>query len=104
MERVAAENERRRFVARRSLVTRRIAGETILVPIAAGVGDLDAVYTLSDVGSTVWALLQQPVSMTEIVDAVFTEYEVSRETASNDIAEYLDLLLSKKLVEPAQEG
>jgi len=39
-----------RFVKEPDLVTRLIAGETIIVPIRDGVGDLNAVYTLNQVG------------------------------------------------------
>ena len=62
-ERMESINAERRFVAATGLVSRRIGEQTILVPITSGVGDLDAIYTLSDVGSRVWALLQSPCSL-----------------------------------------
>jgi hypothetical protein len=90
------------MVARQGIVMRRIGDETILVPISAGVGDLDAVYTLSEVGATVWSLLQQPSSIGDIVAALCAQYDVSFEAASSDVVEFLDQLLEKKLVEPSR--
>ena len=49
---VRAQGDERRFV------TRQIAGETLIIPIASQVGDLDAIYTLNEVGSRIWALLE----------------------------------------------
>lgn len=88
-----------RFVAHTGVVCRRIANETLLVPVASQVGDLDAIYTLSALGSTVWTLLREPVSARQIVDAICAEYDVSRDVAQKDVAEFLDALLAKKLVE-----
>ena len=38
-------------------VTREIAGETIIVPIKGRVGDLDSIYTLNEVGTLIWQLI-----------------------------------------------
>jgi hypothetical protein len=86
------------FVASTGLVSRRIADETILVPVASGVGDLDAVYTLSDVGSRIWTLLQRPVSIDQIVSVLSAEYDVVPEVASSDVTEFVASLLNKGLV------
>lgn len=101
MEDVTVDRRERRFVAHEGLVCRRIGGETILVPVSSQVGDLDAVYTLSDVGSTIWTLLRQPVSAGEIVEALCAEYDVTSAVASEDVAAFLNVLLSRKLVNAA---
>lgn len=90
-----------RFVARTGLVCRRIANETILVPVASQVGDLDSIYTLNGVGPAVWTLLREPVSVRQIVEVLCAEYDVAPGVASKDVAEFLDRLLEQKLVEPA---
>ena len=54
----------------REFVTRRIAGETLIIPVAGQVGDLDAIYTLNDVGSRVWELIQGATPVSRIVDAI----------------------------------
>ena len=87
-----------RFVARDSLVTRRIGGETILVPVSSRVGELDSIYTLTEVGSSIWALLREPISADAAAAAICGEYDVERDVALRDVREFLDLLLARKLV------
>ena len=94
----------RTFVASPDVVVRRIAGETLLVPVSSRVGDLDAIYTLSDVASRVWELLASPVSSRQMVDAVCAEYEVGRDVAARDVAGLVDELVGKKLIRPAGDA
>ena len=91
------------YVADKALVTRRIAKETILVPVSSRVGDLDSIYTLTEVGSRIWTLLDTPVSPKQIVDVLCAEYEVSADVASTDVAEFLESLVARKLAHPVAE-
>lgn len=96
-----------RYVSRaidgKTVVTRRIAGETILVPVAGRVGDLDAVYTLNDVGSFIWELIDGRRSVQEIAEEVGSVYEVSVQQAATDVDELLRALESKGLVRLSAE-
>jgi hypothetical protein len=94
----------RRFVAHTGLVSRRIGHETILVPVSSRVGDLDAIYTLTDAGSTVWALLREPVTVQQIAEALCAEYDVTSAVALSDAAEFLDLLVAKNLIDVAEQA
>jgi len=88
-----------RSVFRRSadVVSRKVGAESILVPIRQNVGNLDFVYTLSAVAADVWALLGEEHSLDEIIDAICTQYDVDRETATTDVtalvADFLDAAL-----------
>jgi hypothetical protein len=79
-------------------VTRKIAGETLVIPIAGGVADLEAIYTLNEVGSRIWALISSAVPVRQVVDALVTEYDVPREEAAGDVAQFLDALRSARLL------
>ena len=70
-------------------VTRRIGHDTIVVPLASGVGDLNAVYTLNEPGAAIWQMVRTGLAVPEIVAAVCRDYDVSAETATQDI---LDLI------------
>jgi hypothetical protein len=39
------------------LVTRDVAGETIVVPIKNKVGDLNSIFTLNEIGTVIWGLI-----------------------------------------------
>ena len=79
-------------------VTRKIANETIIVPMTADAADLESVYTLNEVASFIWQLLDNRQSADAIAAAVAAEYDVSREQAARDIDELLSDLESKGLV------
>jgi coenzyme PQQ synthesis protein D (PqqD) len=88
-----------RFVDRgddgKSFVTRRIAGETLLVPVTGRVADLDAIYTLNEVGSFIWHLIDGRRSAQAIAEAVSAEYDVTLERAALDVDELLTTLEAK---------
>jgi hypothetical protein len=79
-------------------VTRKIAGETLVIPIAGGVADLEAIFTLNEVGSRIWALLGSEVPVRQIIDRIIIEYDVSREQAASDVEQFLDALRSARLL------
>lgn len=56
-------------------------------------------YGLNPVGSFIWKLIQNPVSVKEIKEAILAEYEVDEETCENDLQELLGDLLDKGLIE-----
>lgn len=87
-----------RLIAQPGVVSRHIADETLLVPVTSRVGDLDSIYTLMGIGPRIWALLQQPVTLQDIVNIICDEYEVARDVAVRDVTEFLDLLADRKLV------
>jgi hypothetical protein len=72
-----------------AIVSREVAGETIVVPICRGVGDLDSVYTFNPVGRSLWRLLEQGHSIEELADWVATHYEVDAKQAFLDVQSYL---------------
>ncbi len=56
-------------------------------------------YGLNPVGSFIWKLIQKPISVGEIKEAILKEYDVDEETCENDLQELLDDLLDKGLIE-----
>jgi coenzyme PQQ synthesis protein D (PqqD) len=87
------------FIRSRSVVSRMVAGETLIVPIRGKVGDLASIYSFNGTGSLIWKLLDSPASSADMIEAVEREYEVSREQASRDVVEFLNELSSVGLVE-----
>ena len=81
-----------------SLVSREVAGETIVVPICKGVGDLDSVYTFNPVGRSLWRLLENGQSVEELANWVATNYEVDAKQAFEDVQTYLSELQEIGLV------
>lgn len=94
-----------RFIKDSDFVTRCITGETIIVPVRAGVGDLDSIYTVNEVGTRIWELIDGRTPVSRIVEAITNEYEITPEEAEKDIVEFLGSLEAAGLIQPAaQEG
>jgi len=88
----------RSFSKSSELTTRDIAGETLIVPITGRVGDLDSIYTLNEVGSRVWQLIDDQVKVKQIVESVSEEFEVEREDAERDVIELINSLAEAGLI------
>ena len=83
-------------------VSREIAGETIVVPICAGVGDMEAVYTFNEVGGHLWQLLKERRATGDLVDWVALNFDVAPETAAGDVRAFLEELQGLGLVEAVE--
>ncbi len=77
-------------------VFREIDGQAIALNLETG-----QYYTLNELGTRIWALLQQEDSIAGIVRAIEAEYEVTREQARTDLEVFLKDLQQNGLVEPA---
>jgi len=88
----------KQYSKKKDLVTRNISGETIIVPVEGHVGDLDSIYTLNEVGSVIWELLDGRTSIEQIVAAVCSRYEVAPEEARRDVTELIDSLEKAGLI------
>lgn len=90
-----------RFIKADEIVTRSIAGETIVVPVRGRVGDLDSIFTLNEVATSIWNLLDGQRDVASIVNAVSSEYEVSETDAARDVWELLTSMQSSGLIRRA---
>ena len=80
------------FIKEKDLVTRDVAGETIVVPVRSNVGDLDSIYTLNEVGTAIWGLIDGRKDVQKIIEKICSEYEISAEEAEQDIFEFIEQL------------
>jgi hypothetical protein len=77
------------FVRSDNVVSRVIAGETLIVPVRRGVADLASLYSFNDVGSTIWEALVTPCTVSELVTVLQGAYEVTPEKAREDLEVFL---------------
>jgi len=83
----------------RSFVTREIAGETLIVPVTGRAMDLESIYVLNPVASRIWELLRSPTTADRIAGVVAGEFAVTPEHAAGDVAEFLELLSARGLIQ-----
>lgn len=89
------------FRKRGQFVSRSIAGETIVVLVRGQVGDLDAIYSLNEVGAFIWERIDGWKSVPQVVEAVRGEFDVSLERAEKETAEFIAVLEAAGMIEPS---
>jgi hypothetical protein len=87
-----------RYVRSDVVVSRLIAGETLVVPVRGGVGDLASIYTFNPAGTTIWAALDRPKDLEELARLIEQEYEVSGSDARADVVMFLNEMRATGLV------
>ena len=80
------------FSKESDFVTRSILGETIIVPIKGGVGDLNSIYILNELGTQIWDLIDGQISINRIIEEICKAYDVGPEEAEKDATEFLSSL------------
>jgi len=88
-----------RFIRSQSVVARVVAGEMLVVPVRARVGDLASIYSFNGVGTLIWKLLESPRTVPELVEAVIGEYQVEPAQAEHDVTNFVAEMQSVGLVE-----
>lgn len=97
-----ADPDQQMFVRSQSVVVRVVAGETLIVPIRARVGDLASIYSFNGTASLIWKLLESPRTVTELAAAVAREYEVEAALALRDVTKFVEEVQAVGLVELAK--
>jgi hypothetical protein len=71
-----------------SIVFRKVSDEFILVPIKQKASDVESIYTMNDVASRIWELINGKRSLEDIKAVIIKEFEVSPEEAEKDLVEF----------------
>ena len=69
-------------------------GEAVLLDVRAG-----EYYGLNQLGSVIMNHLRDPISVTQLKEAILEEYEVGKDTLEVDLQAFLSTMLSHNLVE-----
>ena len=81
------------------VTARKVAGETLLVPIKGRLAELHKVFTLNPVAEWVWEQLDGRRTTAELCDGVVARFNVPGPTAEADLAELLEKLQKSGLIE-----
>ena len=93
------------YVASEDVVAREIEGELIIVPLAAGVGDMeDELYTLNETGRAVWDLLDGANSLHTVAKLLAQEYDAPVAEIEQDVLGIVRELLSRRMLVEIDKG
>ena len=75
-------------------ISTELDGETVILNIETGVYN-----GLDQVGTTIWNLLEKPISFRDLAEGIMSEYEVDEKRCSDDLCSFLSDMLQNKLIE-----
>ncbi len=86
------------YKKRADVVSRDIAGETILVPIRGQLADMQRIFALNPVAQYIWEHLNGEQTLEEIRSGLIESFEIEEERAERDLHEFIDELLEADLI------
>lgn len=86
------------FRKKEEILTRRIAGETLLVPVSSDLANMERIFMLDTVAAFIWEQLDGTKSLKQIRDKVLDAFDVKKEQAETDISKFIGELLGADLI------
>ncbi len=80
---------------------RPLADTFVVVPVGQAAVDLRGMITLNGTGAFLWKMLETEQTAQTLVEALLDTYQVTPETAAQDVARFLELLCTNDLLEGA---
>jgi hypothetical protein len=81
-----------------NLVSRTVAGDTLLVPIRSGAADLQFLFVLNDTAAWIWDRIDGRRGIEQLTDELAATFEVERPVARADVERLLSDLREAGLV------
>ena len=82
----------------KELVSSDLDGETVLLSIETG-----KYYNMDPIGSRIWELIKDPMSVSQLIDILLGEFEVDREQCEQEVLAFLNKLAGDHLIRAADE-
>ncbi len=81
------------------VVAREIEGEIIIVPLVAGIGDMeDELFTLNETGKAIWNRLDGKSSLKVMVEKLSVKYEAPAGDIEKDVIGLVEELLKRGMI------
>lgn len=81
-----------------TIILRKIAGETILVPVGEDAVRVNGLITVNEVGALICEQLKEERTVEALVAAVTAQFDVDAQTARADIASFIHTLEENDLL------
>lgn len=89
------------FERPKNVVSRNIAGELFLVPVAGELADMQRIFALTSVAEFIWKRLDGRRSVGDIRDEVMESFDAGREEIDADIEAFTGELIAEGLLREA---
>lgn len=88
----------RSFVKTDDIISREIAGETILVPVKGKMADMQRIYTLNPVARHIWMNIDGAKTIGAIRDEILENFDVEKVRLEKDVREFIEELFGENLI------
>lgn len=78
---------------------RQVGDNHIVVPVGAQTVDFRCMITLNEVGAFLWQKMAADCTVTDLVDAILAEYDVTADVATADVERFVAALREKSLLD-----
>lgn len=79
-------------------VLREIGNQCVVVPVGETAISFNGIITLNKTGKFLWEQLQNDVTVDALVNAMLNKYDVTKEVATQDILEFLEVLRKHQIL------
>ena len=87
------------YVPSEDIVAREIEGELIIVPLVAGIGDMEEeLFSLNDTGKDVWRRLDGRTTLASVVNVLAAEYSAQPDEIERDVIGLVGELVRRKML------
>ena len=93
-----------KYQASNNFVHRQITGLDVLISVGGNIANFDGYVQLNATASAIWQFLSVPRSAAEVEGMLMERYQLPREEARADAAEFLELLRSHRMVTVTDDG
>ena len=76
----------------KDFILRQIADEYMLVPIGQAATRFNGLISMNEIGHFIFQALSEETTEDQVADKIIAEYDVDRETALQDLREFLQQL------------
>ena len=86
---------------RDNVVCRRIAGETLLIPIRGNLVDMQRLFVLEGAGDFIWEMIDGSRTTDDIRKAITGHFDMAAQDAGADLDEFITELAQRELIAEA---
>lgn len=93
------------YTVSEDVVARDIEGEIIIVPLTAGIGDLeDDLFTLNDTGKAIWDKLDGRRTLQDVVNELSKTYQAPAGEIERDVFGLVQELVQRRILVAVDSG
>ena len=87
------------YIPSDDVVAREIEGELIIIPLVAGIGDMeDELYTLNDTGKDIWDQLDGEKTLNDVVTMLVQGYDAPLHELQQDVFGLVKELVRRRML------